>query len=44
VNGEMPARLILVRTDQKSNRKQRSTGGNHDKNENQKPTQILLLG
>src|SRR5262245_6599830 len=43
VNSEMPATLIFVRSDEKSNGKQRSAGGNHDKNENQQTAQIFLL-
>jgi hypothetical protein len=43
VNGEMPAALILVRPNKKSNRKQRGAGGDHDKNKNQQTAQIFLL-
>ena len=44
MNSEMAATLTLVRLNEKSNRKQCSAGGHHDKNENQKPAEILLLG
>src|SRR5215813_10451997 len=43
VNDQMPATLIFVRSDEKSNGKQCSAGRDHDKNENQQTAQIFLL-
>ena len=44
MNGEMAATLTFVCLNEKSNRKQCGARGDHDKNENQKPAEILLLG
>jgi len=43
VNDQMPANLIFVRSDEKSDSKQCSAGRHHDKNENQQTAQIFLL-
>ncbi len=43
MNGEMPASLILVHTDEKSDREERGTSGDHNKNKNEQAAQILLL-
>lgn len=43
MNGEMPAGLSFVYPDQKSDGKQRGTGGDHGKQKNEEPAQIFLL-
>src|SRR5262245_14433978 len=43
MNSKMAAALIFVRSDEKSDGKQRSAGRDHDKNENQQTAQIFLL-